>query len=86
MSLVLYSTWGCHLCEAAEQLLIAQQADYRLIDIVDDEAAFALYRTEIPVLQAGKRLLKWPFDAATLAEFLAQPAIKTAATIEHTPQ
>lgn len=82
MSLVLYSTWGCHLCEQAEQLLRARQLEFTLVDIVDDTAAFALYRTEIPVLQAGEQLLKWPFDATALNNFLAQRAICPGAPAE----
>lgn len=86
MSLVLYSTWGCHLCEQAEQLLRAQQVDFCLVDIVDDTAAFALYRSEIPVLQAGEQVLKWPFDATALANFLAQRAVHADAPVEHKTQ
>jgi hypothetical protein len=70
--LILYSTWGCHLCEQAEQLLSAQQLQYRLLDIVDDEVAFAQFRTSIPVLAAGPHLLAWPFDAVTLGDFIRQ--------------
>ncbi len=74
--LTLYSTWGCHLCEEAEALLRAAGLDFKLVDIVDDEAAFALYRVEIPVLTAqheGQTLeLKWPFDAAALQRFITQ--------------
>jgi hypothetical protein len=68
--LTLYGTWGCHLCEDAEALLQAADCVFVSVDIVDDPAAFALYRTEIPVLSADERILKWPFDAATLQAFL----------------
>lgn len=77
--LTLYSTWGCHLCEEAEALLRAAGLDFKLVDIVDDEAAFALYRVEIPVLTAlceGQTIeLKWPFDAAALHRFITQPRL-----------
>ena len=77
--LTLYSTWGCHLCEEAEALLREAGADFKLIDIVDNPAAFALYRVEIPVLtyqHAGQTTeLKWPFDAATLQLFITQPPL-----------
>ena len=86
MSLVLYSTWGCHLCEEAEQLLRAHRADFRIVDIVDDTAAFALYRSEIPVLQAGEHLLKWPFDGIALANFLTQQVMHGDAPVEHKTQ
>ena len=86
MGLVLYSTWGCHLCEEAEQLLRAQQADFHIVDIVDDTAAFALYRSEIPVLRAGEQLLKWPFDATTLKNFLALQTIPSHALVDSKTQ
>lgn len=74
--LTLYSTWGCHLCEEAEALLRAAGLDFKLVDIVDDPVAFALYRVEIPVLTAQHQgqttELKWPFDAAALQRFIAQ--------------
>lgn len=77
--LTLYSTWGCHLCEEAEGLLRAAGLDFKLVDIVDDEAAFALYRVEIPVLtvlrEGQTTELKWPFDAAALQRFITQPAL-----------
>lgn len=77
--LTLYSTWGCHLCEEAEALLRAAGVDFNLVDIVDDPAAFALYRIEIPVLTCRiaeqTHELKWPFDAATLQIFITQQAL-----------
>lgn len=71
-SLVLYSTWGCHLCEQAEQLLVAAglAQQFSVVDIVDDEQAFARYRVMIPVLRNGENELCWPFDAAQLATWL----------------
>ncbi|TXH98582.1 MAG: glutaredoxin family protein [Rheinheimera sp.] len=77
--LTLYSTWGCHLCEEAEALLRAAGLEFTLVDIVDDPVAFALYRTEIPVLirqQHGQTYeLKWPFDAVALQILMTQPAL-----------
>lgn len=77
--LTLYSTWGCHLCEEAEALLRAAGATVTIVDIVDVPDAFALYRTEIPVLvwqtNAKKAELKWPFDTADLSEFLQQRSL-----------
>ncbi|GAB59137.1 glutaredoxin family protein [Rheinheimera nanhaiensis] len=70
--LILYSTWGCHLCEQAEQLLqqVVPDIAYEVIDIVDDAAAFARYRVAIPVLRVGDKELGWPFNAAQLATWL----------------
>lgn len=74
--LILYSTWGCHLCEQAEQLLVAQQLPFTLLDIVDDADAFASFRSSIPVLAAGQQYLYWPFDALTLSEFVRQLSLQ----------
>lgn len=70
--LVLYSTWGCHLCEEAEQLLklLPTAPAYKVVDIVDDEAAFARYRVSIPVLCFRDKELCWPFDTAQLSTWL----------------
>jgi len=72
VELVLYSTWGCHLCEEAERLLalVAMDQKYRVVDIVDDEQAFARYRVSIPVLCCAEKELCWPFDAAELTTWL----------------
>ena len=52
--LTLYSKPGCHLCEELRALLDELQPDLSLsieeIDITGDEALFARYRYEIPVL------------------------------------
>ncbi len=76
MKLKLYSTWGCHLCEQAEQLLlqagVAGAVD--IIDIVDDPAAFERYRVHIPVLKVNEQELFWPFDLAQIQQLLAQSA------------
>lgn len=75
--LILYSTWGCHLCEDAEKLLVESHATFRVIDIVDDPQAFELYRTSIPVVvgadakaQDAVQRLFWPFDQDRLAVFI----------------
>lgn len=67
---ILYSTWGCHLCEQAEALLIAAGLEFRVIDIIDDEQLLQQFRVHIPVLAAGDKLLYWPFDAASMSSWL----------------
>ncbi|MDX3774061.1 glutaredoxin family protein [Chromatiaceae bacterium AAb-1] len=74
--LILYSTWGCHLCEQAEALL--QEARlagrYQVTDIIDDEALLQRFRVHIPVLcrqtSGAEQLLFWPFDLASLQQWL----------------
>lgn len=68
--LILYSTWGCHLCEEAEALLRTQGLQYRVVDIVDDSAAFEQFRTAIPVVASSTTYLCWPFDAHSLGQFI----------------
>lgn len=73
-SVLLYSTEGCHLCEQAEELVLslAPQINIKKIDIAYDDALFEQYRYRIPVLKSGTDdELNWPFDAATLKEFLS---------------
>ena len=72
--LILYSTWGCHLCEQAEQLLgeVSPDLACQVVDIVDDEATFSRYRTSIPVLCFGEKELCWPFDALQLKNWLEE--------------
>ena len=86
MSLILYSTSACHLCEQAEGLLQTLQGarpDLRwsTVDIADDDALFARYGYSIPVLKrapranpegvaAPARELAWPFDLQGLIDFL----------------
>lgn len=74
--LVLYSTWGCHLCEEAQSLLTQQQLSFTVLDIVDDPVAFAKFRTSIPVLGAGSLYLYWPFDQKLLSDFINEHSLQ----------
>ncbi len=76
MKLSLYSTWGCHLCEQAEQLLLQAglAGAVEIIDIVDEPAAFERYRVHIPVLKVNEQELFWPFDLEQIQQLLAQSA------------
>ncbi|OBP14461.1 hypothetical protein A5320_11845 [Rheinheimera sp. SA_1] len=74
--LVLYSTWGCHLCEEAQSLLTQQQLSFTVLDIVDDPVAFAKFRTSIPVLGAGFQYLYWPFDQESLRDFINEHSLQ----------
>lgn len=71
-----FSTSHCHLCESAEEILLAvtQQADikYTVVEIADSDALLELYGVRIPVI---KRLdtegeIAWPFSPEDLARFL----------------
>lgn len=73
----LLGTAACHLCEQAEEMLLAaQEAGFNFAftarDISDDEALFQRYGLRIPVLRAPSGAeLDWPFEPGALAEFLA---------------
>ena len=57
-TLVLYSTWGCHLCEQAEQLLLQAglSGGYKVVDIVDfDEHDLEIFSREVlKMISKGK--------------------------------
>ncbi|WP_372626211.1 glutaredoxin family protein [Arsukibacterium sp.] len=67
---ILYSTWGCHLCEQAEALLTDAGVNFQVLDIIDDEQLLQQFRVHIPVLASGNELLYWPFDADSMASWL----------------
>jgi hypothetical protein len=76
MNYILYGTNACHLCEAAEAIIlpIQQTLGFRLqkVDIAEDDTLIAQYGTKIPVLycKQTKQVLDWPFDASQLNHFL----------------
>lgn len=74
----LFSTAGCHLCEAAENLLddlaqFGKPIGWRIVDIADDEILQARYGERIPVLKRSSdgQELHWPFDRTDLLRFLS---------------
>ena len=68
LTLLLYTTSGCHLCEQAETLLQSAGASVEMVEIADDEALLERYGARIPVLRHAQtgRELDWPFDAAVI--------------------
>lgn len=71
----LYGTSACHLCELAEELLVALCRDnpgvaFEKVDISDSDALLDRYGVRIPVMRdASGRELDWPFSASQLREF-----------------
>ena len=69
LTLTLYSTSHCHLCEEAEAILASIANDYDIswhtIEIADVNQLLEAYGTTIPVLQiSGTNVeIKWPFGA-----------------------
>lgn len=72
LTLLLYTTEGCHLCEQAEALLQTVDVAVKRVDIADDDGLFHRYGTRIPVLQRSDtgQELAWPFDDAAVGRFL----------------
>ncbi|AQQ01138.1 thiol-disulfide isomerase [Pseudoalteromonas aliena] len=73
---ILYHTDGCHLCEQAEQIIMAlidNRSELLSVDIMSDEQLIAEYQISIPVLKSehGEQLF-WPFTSHSVREFLAQ--------------
>jgi hypothetical protein len=72
----LYSSDGCHLCEEALAMCLAQMPaiNIEVIDIVDAEIPelIDLYGVHIPVLEkvSDKTKLFWPFNAEQITELL----------------
>ena len=73
MTLTLYGTSACHLCELAEMLLqgLEEKLLYVKIDISESDALFDRYGLLIPVLQhPDGRELGWPFTAEQVSGFI----------------
>lgn len=70
VTLVLYSTQGCHLCEMALTLIASFGLTVEVIDIAFDERLFERYGVTIPVLSNGGSELNWPFDTEELKHWL----------------
>ncbi len=71
----LLGTFGCHLCDVAEQLLSQFQAvqpiSYQLVDIADfDEALMMEFATTIPVILTPSKRLNYPFSVLDLQQLL----------------
>jgi hypothetical protein len=75
ISLKLYTTSNCHLCEQA--LEIIRQLDHfqslELVEIADDDLLLTKYATRIPVLQRTDNLLEldWPFQLSDVDRFIS---------------
>ena len=73
MPFTLFQLEDCHLCEEAAALAQAAGLAPAMVDIGDDDDLDERYGVRIPVLrhEPSGRELDWPFDAARLADFVA---------------
>jgi hypothetical protein len=73
--LTLYQRDDCHLCDLALDVLAqARVPDFASVFIDADAELEARFGERVPVLSddASGRELDWPFDAATLREFIGR--------------
>ncbi|MCL6414729.1 glutaredoxin family protein [Aestuariirhabdus sp. Z084] len=76
LTLIFYTTSGCHLCDQALELLqpvIELNAlQLELIDIAQSDRLIEDYGVRIPLIQlkGSKAELGWPFDEAKALDFL----------------
>ena len=73
MVIVLYTRRGCHLCEAAEDMLVvhAPAATVKIVDIDADPDLQRLYGLRVPVLMADDTVaMEGRFDEAALARLM----------------
>ena len=73
MHLILYQRDDCHLCDLALDVLAqAHVPDFASVFIDDNNELEARYGERVPVLreEASARELAWPFDAATVQQFI----------------
>ncbi len=75
MRVVLYSRDGCHLCDDARAVLLAEQArspfDLEEIDIESSDELVREYGVRIPVVEIdGVEAFEYTVDAAELAELV----------------
>lgn len=73
MPVMLYTRRGCHLCEAAEDILAAAGVDAELIDVDSEPDLVARYGLRVPVLEIdGEAAAEGRFDERQLTGVLAR--------------
>ena len=81
LQLQLLGTLGCHLCDDAEQVLLASldlhSIQVEVVDIAESDALFDRFGIRIPVLrhEPSDSCLDWPFAGAEVAHFVQQLTI-----------
>jgi glutaredoxin len=71
---VLYSRRGCHLCEAAEDIVLVLRPETAVVDVDRDATARARFDLRVPVLEIdGVVAMEGRFDEAVVARLAAAP-------------
>ncbi|MEQ3723800.1 glutaredoxin family protein [Alcanivorax sp.] len=73
MTVLLYTTLGCHLCDQASELVAMVNPGLVLthVDIAEEDALIEQYGERIPVLACEGRELAWPFGLLDVQQFLS---------------
>lgn len=78
MTLILYGTDFCQLCDEAldvvEQALDGKQYQLEIVDISTSDELMAKYAYTIPVLRLANAELGWPFSCDDILSFVAANA------------
>jgi glutaredoxin len=75
MRVVLYSRPGCHLCDVARRVLVAEQQDHPFeleeVDVQDDQDLERVYGIRIPVVEIdGEERFEYEVDPQELSRIL----------------
>ncbi|MED5240292.1 MAG: glutaredoxin family protein [Pseudomonadota bacterium] len=72
MTVVLYTTLGCHLCEQAKEMLVMVNPNVEIesVDVAEEDDLIAQYGERIPVLARKGHELAWPFGLLDVQAFL----------------
>lgn len=72
MTVVLYTTLGCHLCDQARELLLMVEpgVEIEAVDVAEDDDLIVRYGERIPVLARNGQELVWPFGLLDVQAFL----------------
>ena len=75
--MVLYSRPGCHLCDAARAVLVAERErtpfELREVDVQNDDALERAYGVRIPVVEIdGEERFEYEVDARELTRILRE--------------
>lgn len=75
MEVTLYTRSGCHLCDDAHELLLAQGLNPRLVDIDADPALREKFDVCVPVVEIdGKVRFRGRVEPVLLRRLLAGPS------------
>ncbi|MDP6969109.1 MAG: glutaredoxin family protein [Gammaproteobacteria bacterium] len=78
LHLQLLGTLGCHLCDAAEQVLLdcldLNAVQVEVLDIAESDDLLACFAMRIPVLRhaPSDTCLDWPFQASQVENLVRQ--------------